>query len=128
MQIVRYFFVGGVAAAVDLAMFALAIQLLGWHYLVAGACGFLLATGVNYVLSIRHVFTAGARFSRARELLAVYAVSAIGLAWHQLALWAGVEALALNVYIAKIGAIALVFFWNFFLRKYFVFAPASRGR
>ena len=32
----------------------------------------------------------------------------------------------MNVYVAKIGAIVLVFFWNFFLRKHFVFAPTAR--
>ena len=69
---------------------------------------------------------AGVRFSRRKELLAVYAVSAVGLLWHQAALYAGVETLGMNVYVAKIGAIALVFFWNFFLRKHFVFAPAAR--
>ncbi len=126
MQIVRYFFVGGVAAVVDIAVFAALINLLDVHYLVAGVAGFLLATGVNYVLSVRHVFAAGARFSRRKELLAVYAVSAVGLLWHQAALYAGVEMLGMNVYAAKIGAIALVFFWNFFLRKHFVFAPAAR--
>lgn len=77
MQIVRYFFVGGVAAVVDVAVFAALINLLGVHYLVAGAAGFLLA---------------------------------------------------MNVYAAKVGAIALVFFWNFFPRKHFVFAPAVPRR
>jgi len=125
LQIVRYFFVGGAAAVVDVAVFAALINLLGVHYLFAGAAGFLLATWVNYVLSVRHVFAAGVRFSRRRELLAVYAVSAVGLLWHQAALYAGVELLAINVYAAKVGAIALVFFWNFFLRKHFVFAPAA---
>ena len=97
----------------------------GRRILVTGGAGFLLATRVNYVLSVRHVFAAGVRFSRRRELLAVYAVSAVGLLWHQAALYAGVELLAMNVYPAKIGAIALVLFWNFVLRKHFVFAPAA---
>ena len=46
MQIVRYFFVGGVAAVVDIAVFAALINLLGMHYLVAGMAGFLLATAL----------------------------------------------------------------------------------
>ena len=128
MQIVRYFCVGGVAACVDVAIFALLINLAGLHYLAAGAAGFLIATWVNYVLSVRHVFAAGARFSRSREVIAVYAVSAIGLIWNQVALYVGVEIVALNVYLAKLSAIALVFFWNYFSRKHFVFATGDRSR
>jgi putative flippase GtrA len=127
LQIVRYFCVGGVAACVDVAIFALLINLAGLHYLAAGAAGFLVATWVNYVLSVRHVFAAGARFSRSREVIAVYAVSAIGLIWNQVALYVGVEIVALNVYLAKVSAIALVFFWNYFSRKHFVFATGDRS-
>ena len=63
----------------------------GKRILVTGGAGFLLATGVNYVLSVRHVFAAEVRFSRRKELLAAYAVSAVsavGLLWHQAALYA----------------------------------------
>jgi putative flippase GtrA len=127
LQIVRYFFVGGVAAVVDVAIFATLIKVFGLHYLVAGAVGFLVATWVNYVLSVRHVFAAGARFSRRKEVLAVYAVSAMGLFWNQVVLYVGVEMLDLNVYLAKISAIGLVFFWNYFSRKHFVFASGDRS-
>ena len=39
-------------------------KLLGYNYLVVGCAGFILATAVNYFLSIRFVFRSGARFSK----------------------------------------------------------------
>jgi len=128
MPVVRYFFVGGVAAFVDITVFIVLINLAGLHYLWAGAVGFTIATWVNYELSVRHVFASGARFSRRAELTAVYVVSGLGLIWHQLVLYVAVDAAGLNVYLAKICAIGLVFFWNYLSRKHFVFAPASPDR
>ena len=39
-------------------------KLLGYNYLVVGCAGFVLATAVNYFLSIRFGFRSGARFSK----------------------------------------------------------------
>ncbi len=125
MRIVRYFFVGAAAAVVDIGLFALLVYGFGWHYLVAGACTFVLATTVNYVLSVRHVFESGARFAHAHEIAMVFAVSAIGLAVNQGVLYAGVEFLALPAVLAKIGATGVVFFWNYGARAHFVFKPAA---
>ena len=61
MKVMRYFFVGGTAAAVDFVLFAIWPSLLacqGFHPLGSA----ILATLVNYVLSIKHVFESGVRF------------------------------------------------------------------
>ena len=42
MRIVRYFLVGGVAAAVDISLYALFARVLGYPYLVVSACTFVL--------------------------------------------------------------------------------------
>jgi putative flippase GtrA len=121
-RIVRYFLVAGAGAVVDIAVFAGLIYLVGVHYLWAGVAGFLLATLVNYLLSIRFVFLSGGRFPRLVELGVIYAVSATGLVWHQLILYFSVEKLLMHVMVAKLLALGLVFFWNYLLRKHFIFA------
>lgn len=126
MQIVRYFGVGAVGAAVDFSIFAVMVTGLGIHYLLSGAVGFIVATAIHYLLTIRFVFVPGQRFGPRAELLAVYAVSIVGLLIHQSMLYAGVELLAQNVYACKVVAVGTVFFWNYLVRKNYVFAAKSR--
>ncbi|MCB1602561.1 MAG: GtrA family protein [Xanthomonadales bacterium] len=122
MIIARYFLVGGAAAAVDFTIFAILVKLLGWHWFGASALSFVLATAVNYVLSITFVFTSGARFGKRTEIGLVFLVSAMGLAMNQFALWMFFKQLGVDVLIAKVLATGVVFFWNFGIRRYFIFS------
>lgn len=122
-QLVRYFWVGACAALLDLVFFGLFHNLLGLNYLAVGIAGFVLATLLNYLLSIRWVFTSGARFGRGMEIASVYGVSLVGLLLHAMVLIVAVESLTLPPLVAKVLATGLVFFWNFAARRYFVFAP-----
>jgi len=121
MRIVRYFFVGGIAASIDIGLFFVFAKLVGWNYLLVGAGSFILATLANYVLSVRHVFQSGARFARHHELALVYLVSLIGLALNQTVLYWGAEILLLELMLAKLLATAAVFFWNYGARAHFIF-------
>ena len=109
MRIVRYFFVGGVAAAVDISLFALFAKVFGYPYLLVAPCTFAIATWVNYRLSVLHVFRSGARFSRNRELLLVFLVSLIGLGVNQIVLFVSVQRLGLDLAVGKIIASAGAF-------------------
>ena len=121
MRIVRYFFVGAAAAAVDIGLFTVFARLLGYNYLAVAGCTFVVATLVNYSLSVRHVFASGTRFGRSLEVALVFAVSAIGLAINQGVLFVAVERLGLDLVLSKILATGVVFFWNYQLRANFVF-------
>lgn len=125
MRIIRYFYVGAIAAAVDIGLFAALVHGARMDYLSAGALTFVLATAVNYALSIRHVFQSGARFRRRHEVALVFLVSAIGLAVNQLVLFAGVTGLGLYPVVAKVIATGVVFFWNYGARARYVFKPES---
>lgn len=125
MRIVRYFLVGGAAAAVDISLYALFAVALGYPYLIVAGCTFLVATAVNYALSVRHVFESGIRFAKREEVALVFLVSGIGLLINQFALYVFVEYLDLNLVLAKVLATALVFFWNYLLRAHIIF---SKGR
>lgn len=123
--LVRYFLVGGIAALTDLSLFFLGAQILGFPYLTVGACSFLIATYVNYILSIRLVFQSGIRFNKHHEILLVFLVSGIGLLIHQIALYTGIESFTLPLMVAKISATGIVFLWNFGARRYFIFPKQS---
>ena len=105
----------------DIGLFMLFAQGLGWPYLRVAAGSFVAATFVNYFLSVRFVFVSGARFRRHWELVLVFVVSAIGLAINQLILATCVEAAHLPLLAGKLAATGVVFFWNYLARRLVVF-------
>jgi putative flippase GtrA len=119
--IARYFVVGGIASVVDIGLFLFFAKYLGLPYLRVAAATFVLATLVNYWLSIRFVFVSGQRFRRRWELALVFAVSFTGLVFNSLILWLCVEKLRFDLLLAKVAATGVVFFWNFLARRIFVF-------
>lgn len=124
MKLARYFVVGGVAALVDWSLFWLFVQQLTLPYQWAAALSFVLATLVNYVLSIRYVFESGVRYRRAHEMFFVYVVSAIGLLVNLLVLQILFEGFGIHLLVAKVGATGVVFFWNYLARSRFIFRSA----
>lgn len=121
MKIIKYAFVGGCAAVVDVGLFILFAKFLGFNYLLVGFCTFLLGTLVNYVLSIRFVFVSGAQHKKRKEIFLVYLVSSFGLALNLFILYVCHDLLSFDVAVAKIIATGLVFFWNYLSRKRFIF-------
>ena len=81
----------------------------------------MLATVVNYFLSVRFVFRSGVRFTKKGELALVFIVSFIGLGLNQLILFGLVEMVGIDMLMSKVGATGSVFFWNFAARNLIVF-------
>jgi putative flippase GtrA len=127
MKFIKYLFVGGAAAIVDIGLFYLGAGILGWNYLLVGACSFTLATVVNYVLSVRLVFQSGVRFSRHHEVALVFLISGAGLLLNQLILYICISQHILGLFLAKLAATGGVFFWNYFMRSRIVFSPSDRA-
>ena len=127
MKFIKYFFVGGVAAIVDFLVFALFVKIFKLPWFISGITGFVLATLVNYLLSIKHVFTSGARFKKHKEIILIFFVSFIGLVVNQFILWQCIEFLSLEPLISKIIATGIVFFWNYSARNYFIFKDHKKS-
>lgn len=123
MKIIRYAAVGGTAALVDFVFFAIFAKGFGFNYLLVGACGFVIATAVNYFLSIRFVFESGVRFEFVREISLVFLISLIGLGVNQAVLYIGIGILGWEMLLTKLCATGVVFFWNFGARSRFIFKP-----
>ena len=64
MKIFRYAGVGATAATVDFLIFVVFVKLLNFNYLTVGAVGFIIATTINYFLSVRFVFESGVRLGQ----------------------------------------------------------------
>ena len=86
----------------------------------SAAVAFCVSGGVNYMASMRYVFTHRADMSRSREFAVFIVLSAVGLVINEACMAAGVAVLgtsALMVTVTKLFATAVVMVWNFFSRK-----------
>lgn len=122
LRLTRYFFVGGISAVVDIGLFAIFASHLQLPWVPVSICTFIIATLVNYFLSIRFVFESGARFDKRRhEILGVFLVSSLALLVNQSILFLTIEMFGWHLIFSKCVATGCVFFWNYFGRRRFVF-------
>ncbi|MFT5138398.1 MAG: putative flippase GtrA [Rhodothermales bacterium] len=123
MKVIRYAAVGATAAILDFLIFAVFAKYLNYNYLLIGAIGFIIATMLNYFLSIRFVFESGVRFGFRKEFALVFLISAIALSVNQTALYVGIDILGWEMLFTKLCATGSAFFWNFGARSLYVFKP-----
>ncbi len=131
-QFIRYFFVGGLAAAVNTGVYAMSWRWLHstwprFDYQIANVLGFLAGNIVNYVLATRFVFDFHRLEDRTGEFGAYFLIGLAGLAWSALILWLQVHLLRMHRDIAKVVTVGLVFGWHFGARKVLLFSN-SLGR
>lgn len=120
-QLVRYGFVGGIAALTEWATFFLFDGIVHWHYMLATVLSFLIATFVNWAVGRHTMFQNAAKYGTAREILGIYFVSGIGLAMNLFLMYFFVGKIGMPNVAAKITATGVVFIWNFVSRKLFIY-------
>lgn len=117
----RYLAASAAALAVDFTVYVALIRLAGVSYLVAAPIGFALGLAGIYALSVRWVF-AHRRLADARVEFAIFAsIGIAGMALNQGVIFAGVEYAGLSPEVAKMVSAAVVFCFNFGLRKLLLF-------
>src|SRR5262245_63922490 len=117
-QLVWYLVVGGLSFLADLAVF---LSILDLGVMPAVVIGFAVGTLVNYALS-RLLAFAGGRHDVPGEIVRLFIVALVGVAL-TLATVLALTSLGLSPLAAKIVATVLVFAWNYFGRRLFVFRP-----
>jgi putative flippase GtrA len=121
MRLVKYFFVGGAAATIDISLFALLTNFFGFPWMPVSICTFLLATLINYLLSIKFVFESGVRHKKHIEIVGIFVISGLSLLVNQSVLYIAIEWLEWHLLISKIIATGSVFFWNYLGRSKIIF-------
>ena len=121
MKIIKYFIVGSIAALLDFSLFYIFAKLLDYNYFIVAFFSFVIATFINYILSIKYVFQSGKKFSKRKEISLIYIVSGIAIIINQFSLYAFIDLFRIEMVISKIIATILTFFWNYFVRNNFVF-------
>lgn len=121
LQLFRYGFVGGVAFVVDYGSLFLLTHYAGVPYLWSAAIAFILGLVTNYLLSISWVFRRNENLRPWVEFLFFAIIGVIGLVLNELIMYAGTDLLHMHYMVSKLISTAIVFFWNFFARKFLVF-------
>jgi len=112
--------VGAGTVPVDYAVLYLMTSRLHVSYLISTAVAFILASILNYLLSVWCVFESG-KLSRTFEFSFFLMTSLAGLAINQLSMWMLVSLCGLNYLLAKACSIGVVTVWNFVSKKKLVF-------
>ena len=126
-QFISYFFVGGIAALVEWVFFSFFYNVLHMHYILASCLAFVFSTSANWILGRLWTFRDNKSYEnkKAREVLLVFAVSAIGLLFNMGLMYLfvtvlGLDSAALKT-LSKIAATGIVFFWNFLIRRFVIY-------
>jgi putative flippase GtrA len=121
LTVFRYAMVGGTVALADVIFFYIFASVLSLNYLWVNAIGFVLGTLINYLLSIRLVFTSGVKFKPTAEVMIIFVISATALLLNQVILYNLTEHFKMDLMVSKLLTVASVFAFNYLSRKYFVF-------
>ena len=115
IQLFRYAIVGGLAFVVDFGTLWILTEFAGFHYQISAALGFILGLLVNYLISVKWVFTANAaeRASsatlRSVEFIGYALVGVIGLGLNSLILWICTDLIGLYYLASKLISTCLLY-------------------
>ena len=118
-KIKRFFLVGILSTITDYAIYSVLIYL-GLSYIIAIIIGYLTGFLVNFIISRRYVFDSCKMKKLHLEFFSVFLISVIAILINIFIVW-GLAKFGINHYISRIFAIILVFFFNYFSRKVFVY-------
>lgn len=116
-QLLRFGAVGVICFLIDYLLMLLLTEVCGVTYLLSCGISFTVSAVVNYVLSMRFVFSRTVEMDRRVEFLLFFLMSAVGLVLTELLMLLFVECFAVHYALAKIVVTAIVMAYNFISRK-----------
>ena len=119
MRLVSFFLylvVGVVGTLIEWAIFYILNRLLNWHYLISTSLAFVVSTFANLFLGKLLVFK-NTHLNLIEEMAKIYIASLIGLFLNLVIMFFVINKFNISSIYAKILASAIVFFWNFLVRK-----------
>ena len=126
-QLGSYLIVGILATIVEWASYYIFDNDLHFNVYVAVALAFVFSTFANWLfgrlLTFRNVNYKGGHI---KEIAAIYGASVIGLILNEIIMWIILVLVISNAtstqrMLSKIVATGIVFFWNFFIRRFVIY-------
>lgn len=118
-ELFLYLIVGVIATLTEWIVFFL-LDKTGLHYAPATVTAYIISTFANWAAGRLIVFRKSSK-PFIREITEIYAVSIIGLLMNLVIMWLSVDILSLNEMLSKIAATAIVFLYNFLMRKLIIY-------
>ncbi len=119
-DIFLYLIVGVIATLTEWLFFWIFDGKLGMHYSLATGLAFIFSTFANWAAG-RLIMFKKVSMSIVKELLSIYAVGVIGFLMNLLIMWIAIDKIGIHDFISKMIATGIVFFWNYFIRKLFIY-------
>lgn len=117
IQFIRYFFVGGIAAVVNIGSLFLMVDIFNINYILSNIVGFIFGIIINYSLSKMFVFTDNEDINKIFEIMMYVIIGILGLIFDTVMLWIFTSKIGIYYMISKIISTILTFVWNFVARK-----------
>lgn len=132
-QILKFGIVGFFCFIIDFGITTGLANFLGVHYLISKFLGFVISAVVNYLLSIKFVFTQKKEMDKKKEFSIFLILSAIGLVINEIVMYVCIDGIYMHnaplqglltnetmVSVSAIIATGVVMVYNFISRKLFL--------
>ena len=132
-HILKFGVVGFFCFFIDFGITIVLTNILGVHYLISKFLGFVISAVVNYLLSIKFVFTQKKEMNKNKEFTGFFILSVFGLIINEIVMYVSIDVIYKNttflqeiitdewmVSIASIIATGIVMVYNFISRKIFL--------
>ena len=116
-QFFKFGIVGVICFIIDYGLMIALTELAGVPYLISCGISFSVSVVVNYILSMRYVFSSKKDADRKKEFALFVLLSISGLLLTELLMWLFAAGLGINYMIAKIITTGIVMIYNFITRK-----------
>lgn len=126
IQIVRYFFSGGVAFLVDAGLLYVLTEFCGVYYLVSSIISFSIGLIITYLFSIFWVFDNRNMKNRYAEFSVFVLIGVVGLGLTSLFMWLFTDKIGVHYIFSKVITTIIVFVWNFFAKKSLLFRNGEK--
>lgn len=120
IQLIRYTIVGGLAFAIDFGLLFILTEYIGLFYVLSATLSFIAGLLLNYFISTSWIFKSVIK-NKQIEFTLFALIGVIGLGLNDLLIWIFTEKFHLYYMFSKLVTAVLVYLWNFFGRKYFLF-------
>jgi len=118
----KFLLLGILSTLIDYILYSSAI-LVGINYVIAIILGYSAGLLANYIIGRNFIFTSGHKFKSSKhEFAAVVAIALFGVLFTiAIVKILSYSLLHMDPLFSRLIAIVIVFFWNYFARKVFVY-------